>query len=218
LAGPEYAARSKFRKPCRERGWLRWAQVGSAYSGPGRSDDLVCAEGQFICVEWKSKTGKPSPAQIRKLQEVRAAGGFGFVTRSAEHAAHTIESYLKERRMEHFDLDAFLNEIEEKNKEGSAVSSAIATDPDPLPSLETTAEDMIAATAPDVEAPKTPAAPKVGRPRKTPATPADAAVLLSDESPAEEMVYRALMGLTAEMTKLVQRLDRYIELREKAGS
>lgn len=56
-------------------------QTGGIFSKVGVSDLLVCYKGYFIALELKTMGYQPDPLQIRYLQEVRCAGGYGLLLR-----------------------------------------------------------------------------------------------------------------------------------------
>lgn len=53
---------------------------GCGYSEAGTPDILACINGYFIGIEVKAVGGKPSELQLVKINEIREAGGLGFVT------------------------------------------------------------------------------------------------------------------------------------------
>lgn len=56
-------------------------QTGGIFSKVGVSDLLVCYNGYFIALELKTGNYQPDPLQIRYLQEIRYAGGYGLLLR-----------------------------------------------------------------------------------------------------------------------------------------
>ena len=54
-----------------------WA--GSAYTKSGVPDILACVSGSFVAVEDKAKTGKPTLLQLKNLEWIRDAGGYGIL-------------------------------------------------------------------------------------------------------------------------------------------
>ena len=54
-----------------------WA--GAKYTKEGIPDILACVDGHFFGIEDKSKTGKPKMLQLKNLEWVRDAGGFGIL-------------------------------------------------------------------------------------------------------------------------------------------
>lgn len=108
-AKPESTLRSSIVRRLRARGWLPLVQHGSAWTGPGRSDLLVCARGRFVALEIKTAIGRPTPAQMRFLASVRAAGGLAAVVRSADEAERCIDGGLPVADAQ--SLDDFLNSL-----------------------------------------------------------------------------------------------------------
>lgn len=52
---------------------------GCNYSESGTPDILACINGYFLAIEVKAQTGKASELQLYKIDEIRKAGGFGYV-------------------------------------------------------------------------------------------------------------------------------------------
>lgn len=59
---------------------------------PGTSDILAIIKGKFVAIECKSAKGKPTPDQIKFIDNINKNGGFAFVARSWLEA----ETKLKE--------------------------------------------------------------------------------------------------------------------------
>lgn len=55
--------------------------TATIYDRVGRSDIEACYEGHYIALELKTGNYQPDPLQIRYLQKVRAAGGYGLLLR-----------------------------------------------------------------------------------------------------------------------------------------
>lgn len=63
-----------------------------AYGEKGISDIIACSpKGQFIAIEVKKKGGKPSPDQIRFLEEVKARGGVAILAYSLDDVIPVVE-------------------------------------------------------------------------------------------------------------------------------
>ena len=54
-----------------------WA--GGGFTTAGVPDLLICCNGRFVAVEVKASTGKPSDLQLKKIRDIRKAGGVAFV-------------------------------------------------------------------------------------------------------------------------------------------
>lgn len=52
---------------------------GCMYSTSGTPDILACINGYFVAIEVKAQDGVVSALQLEKLNQVRRAGGFGYV-------------------------------------------------------------------------------------------------------------------------------------------
>lgn len=55
--------------------------TATIYDRVGRADIEACYEGHYIALELKTGNYQPDPLQIRYLQEVRCAGGYGLLLR-----------------------------------------------------------------------------------------------------------------------------------------
>lgn len=65
----------------KEKGAIVNNQTGSIFSKVGVSDLLVCYNGHFIALELKTGNYQPDALQIRYLQKIRDAGGYGLLLR-----------------------------------------------------------------------------------------------------------------------------------------
>ena len=61
-----------------------WKNWGGPMGHPGVSDILGCYKGKMIAIELKSPNGKPTPDQLRFIQNVNDAGGIGFVAKTLD--------------------------------------------------------------------------------------------------------------------------------------
>ena len=55
--------------------------TATIYDRVGRADVEACYLGYYIALELKTENYQPDPLQIRYLQEVRCAGGYGLLLR-----------------------------------------------------------------------------------------------------------------------------------------
>ena len=55
--------------------------TATIYDRVGRADIEACYSGYYIALELKTGNYQPDPLQIRYLQEVRCAGGYGLLLR-----------------------------------------------------------------------------------------------------------------------------------------
>lgn len=65
----------------RSRGALVNVNTANIFEVVGRSDVEACYNGYFIALELKTGNYQPDPLQIRYLQKVRDAGGYGLLLR-----------------------------------------------------------------------------------------------------------------------------------------
>ena len=62
-----------------EGGWCIKYWAGSNFTKKGVPDILACINGDFYGIEDKSDTGRPSMLQLKNLEWIRAAGGYGIL-------------------------------------------------------------------------------------------------------------------------------------------
>lgn len=68
--------------------------TASIYDRVGRADIEACYSGYFIALELKTGNYQPDPLQIRYLQEVRCAGGYGLLLRDTIDDLEDLLLYL----------------------------------------------------------------------------------------------------------------------------
>lgn len=59
--------------------WFIKYWAGNDFTKAGIPDILACHKGEFIAIEVKAKTGKPSLLQIVTLRKIRDSGGRGIL-------------------------------------------------------------------------------------------------------------------------------------------
>ena len=62
-----------------ERCWLIKYWGGGEYTKAGVPDILCCCKGSFLGIEVKSKSGRPSPLQIKNLRDINRSGGYAIL-------------------------------------------------------------------------------------------------------------------------------------------
>lgn len=70
---------NKVKQWLREQGWYYLKTHGDGYQTKGTPDLLCCINGVFVGLELKSDKGRPTPLQIKRLDEIEKAGGLGLV-------------------------------------------------------------------------------------------------------------------------------------------
>lgn len=70
---------NKIKRYLKEKGCYYVKYFGCGYSTSGTPDILTCVNGYFLAIEVKAQNGKPSELQLVKIDDIRKAGGFGFV-------------------------------------------------------------------------------------------------------------------------------------------
>lgn len=68
-------------KYLKSKGALVNVNTANIYDRVGRSDIEACYLGYYIALELKTGNYQPDPLQIKYLQEVRCAGGYGLLLR-----------------------------------------------------------------------------------------------------------------------------------------
>jgi len=53
--------------------------VTGGFGRSGVPDIVCCINGNFIGIECKAGSNKPTPLQSKNLEDIRAAGGFAFI-------------------------------------------------------------------------------------------------------------------------------------------
>lgn len=79
LVAAEKNFENKVKEILKSKGAYFVKQFGCAFSKSGVPDLLVCYKGRFIAVELKAEKGEPSALQLYNLDEIRKAGGYGFL-------------------------------------------------------------------------------------------------------------------------------------------
>lgn len=71
---------NKIKAFLREQGcWYIKYWAGGGFTTAGVPDLLICCNGRFVAVEVKASTGKPFDLQLKKIRDIRKAGGVAFV-------------------------------------------------------------------------------------------------------------------------------------------
>ena len=72
---------NKIKKILKERGAWFLKTFSNGVQRAGVPDLLVCYKGHFIGIEVKAEKGKASPLQLREINQIEKAGGYGLVIR-----------------------------------------------------------------------------------------------------------------------------------------
>lgn len=95
MASTETRARGRIKQALEADGHYVVTLHGDPTSGRGRSDLVVCARGVYFWLEVKTLDGHPSGAQLRRIKEVRAAGGTACIVTNIHEARWVIGTRLK---------------------------------------------------------------------------------------------------------------------------
>ena len=65
-------------------------------SSKGTPDRQFCIEGKFIAIEAKrEKDGKPSPLKLKRIEEIRKAGGIAFIADTWQDVVDNLKGVFK---------------------------------------------------------------------------------------------------------------------------
>ena len=81
---PEQTIKKEIKRYVESVGGFWSAVQGGPYSKPGDPDIICCIDGRFVGIEAKTPTGRLSPMQITRGQEIEKAGGIFIVARSVD--------------------------------------------------------------------------------------------------------------------------------------
>lgn len=96
MGQPESGLRQRHLAALRRAGWLAHGNHGTALSGAGRPDIEACAGGWYVGIEVKRRGARgASPAQRRRIERIRRAGGLAFVSRDPGSAVLWIRAWLR---------------------------------------------------------------------------------------------------------------------------
>lgn len=76
---PEAKVKKKVVDLLKAAGAYYFFPATGGYGRSGVPDIVVCLKGQFIGIECKAGSNKPTALQENELQKIRDAGGWGFV-------------------------------------------------------------------------------------------------------------------------------------------
>jgi hypothetical protein len=78
----------------RARGGFAFKIHGSAMMMVGLPDVIGCYRGHMLALETKilNPDSKPTPAQRRRIQQIRAAGGISYVVRSVRAVTRVMDA------------------------------------------------------------------------------------------------------------------------------
>ena len=76
---PEAKVKAKIKAILKEHGVYYAMPIGTGYGNSGVPDFLCCVSGQFLAIEAKAGKNQATALQLKNLQEIRRAGGFGIV-------------------------------------------------------------------------------------------------------------------------------------------
>lgn len=57
---------------------------GNGWQANGTPDLICCINGRFVAIEVKSESGKSSPLQLERLEQIKKAGGVAIVSKPSQ--------------------------------------------------------------------------------------------------------------------------------------
>lgn len=72
-------------------GVFHWKVYQTLGAQRGVSDIIGCHKGRFFAIELKAPKGTASPDQLQFVEDVKRAGGIGFVARDVETVIRELE-------------------------------------------------------------------------------------------------------------------------------
>ena len=71
---------------------IYWVSIqGGPGSKPGDPDMVICLDGRFIALEMKAKTGRQSPIQAKREEEINQSGGEYHLIRTIKEVEDIVE-------------------------------------------------------------------------------------------------------------------------------
>lgn len=92
-------------------GWCVKYWAGAKYTKKGIPDILACINGKFYGIEDKASNGKPKLLQLKNLEWIRQAGGYGILLYPDD-----FENFKKFTQSPNYMLDWYSKNIELQNK------------------------------------------------------------------------------------------------------
>lgn len=89
---PEKKVKQKVVKALKELGCYYFYPVTGGFGGSGVPDIVGCYYGRFFAIECKAGRNKPTPLQLKNLQEIIEAGGIAMVIN--EDNVHRVREYI----------------------------------------------------------------------------------------------------------------------------
>jgi len=90
---PESKVKKKVTDLLKSLGAYYFYPVTGGFGRSGVPDIVCCLRGNFIGIECKAGTNKPTPLQSKNLEDIQAAGGFAFIVN--EDNIDALERLLK---------------------------------------------------------------------------------------------------------------------------
>ncbi len=90
---PESKVKKKVTDLLKSLGAYYFYPVTGGFGRSGVPDIVCCLRGNFIGIECKAGTNKPTPLQSKNLEDIQAAGGFAFIVN--EDNIDALERVLK---------------------------------------------------------------------------------------------------------------------------
>lgn len=92
---PEAKVKAKIKKILSAHGAYYAMPIGTGYGNSGVPDFLVCLGGEFLAIEAKAGTNKPTALQLKNMREIEAAGGRALVVNGEQSSLDALDAVLK---------------------------------------------------------------------------------------------------------------------------
>jgi Holliday junction resolvase len=99
---PEAKVKKQVTTLLKERGIYYFYPVTGGYGRSGVPDIIACYKGLFLGIECKAKGNKPTPLQVKNLEEIAACGGLAVVV--DEHNVEVLGEILDQHVARSFSL------------------------------------------------------------------------------------------------------------------
>lgn len=76
---PEKRVKAKVESVLKGEGVYYFFPATGGYGRSGVPDIIACVNGQFLAIECKAGTNKPTALQVREIERIRACGGSAVV-------------------------------------------------------------------------------------------------------------------------------------------
>lgn len=101
--GSEKIFENKIKRMLKDNGAYFVKFFANGFTRSGVPDILACVNGYFVGIEVKAETGSPSDLQLYNIEQIRDAGGFGFVVYPSGY--NDLVKFIDDLKREEFTRD-----------------------------------------------------------------------------------------------------------------